>query len=228
MQAGWRRLRPGEAGSAAAAGWRRTRLGRVAGQCALARGLIAADAPASPTARGRPLARPRLPPGCGCSILTSSVRQPGDDAGAAHSPRPCCCTPSPTQMGTVDGDGTARRSCCSRCLPGCGWTACASCPCTWWARCWWAWWPQRACTLAWWMAGWLSHGVGCTSWASCVGCRPHRGSGSAAQIVLTQVVPRERLVEAHAKNALASSGAEVVGPGLAGLLIKLLGRAGGR
>ncbi len=48
-------------------------------------------------------------------------------------------------------------------------------------------------------------------------------SGSAAQIVLTQVVPRERLVEAHAKNALASSGADVVGPALAGLLIKLLG-----
>jgi len=48
-------------------------------------------------------------------------------------------------------------------------------------------------------------------------------AGSAAQIVLTQVVPRERLVEAHAKNALAGSGAEVVGPGLAGLLIRLLG-----
>ena len=31
-------------------------------------------------------------------------------------------------------------------------------------------------------------------------------AGSAAQIVLTQVVSRERLVEAHAKNALASSG----------------------
>lgn len=48
-------------------------------------------------------------------------------------------------------------------------------------------------------------------------------AGSAAQIVLTQVVPRERLVEAHAKNALASSGAEVAGPGLAGALIKLVG-----
>ena len=48
-------------------------------------------------------------------------------------------------------------------------------------------------------------------------------AGSAAQIVLTQVVPRERLVEAHAKNALASSGPEVVGPAAAGLLIKLLG-----
>ena len=48
-------------------------------------------------------------------------------------------------------------------------------------------------------------------------------AGSAAQIVLTQVVARERLVEAHAKNALASSGAEVAGPGLAGVLIKALG-----
>jgi MFS family permease len=48
-------------------------------------------------------------------------------------------------------------------------------------------------------------------------------AGSAAQIVLTQVVARERLVEAHAKNALASSGAEVVGPGLAGLLIRMVG-----
>jgi MFS family permease len=51
----------------------------------------------------------------------------------------------------------------------------------------------------------------------------HTTAGSAAQIVLTQVVPRERLVEAHAKNALANSGAEVVGPGLAGVLIKMLG-----
>lgn len=48
-------------------------------------------------------------------------------------------------------------------------------------------------------------------------------SGSASQIVLTQIVPRERLVEAHAKNALASSGAEVAGPGMAGVLIKLVG-----
>ena len=48
-------------------------------------------------------------------------------------------------------------------------------------------------------------------------------AGSAAQIVLTQIVERERLVEAHAKNALASSGAEVAGPGLAGALIKLVG-----
>jgi MFS family permease len=48
-------------------------------------------------------------------------------------------------------------------------------------------------------------------------------AGSAAQIVLTQVVPRKRLVEAHSRNALASSGAEVAGPGLAGALIKITG-----
>ena len=48
-------------------------------------------------------------------------------------------------------------------------------------------------------------------------------AGSAAQIVLTQVVPRDRLVEAHAKNALASSGADVAGPGAAGVLIRLMG-----
>ena len=48
-------------------------------------------------------------------------------------------------------------------------------------------------------------------------------AGTAAQIVLTQVVARERLVEAHAKNALANSGAEVAGPAFAGALIKLVG-----
>jgi MFS family permease len=48
-------------------------------------------------------------------------------------------------------------------------------------------------------------------------------AGSAAQIVLTQIVPRERLVEAHAKNALATSAAEVAGPGAAGALIKITG-----
>ncbi len=55
-----------------------------------------------------------------------------------------------------------------------------------------------------------------------VGC-VHTVSGAAAQIVLTQIVPRERLVEAHAKNALANSSAEVVGPGLAGALIRVAG-----
>jgi MFS family permease len=48
-------------------------------------------------------------------------------------------------------------------------------------------------------------------------------AGTAAQIVLTQVVPRARLVEAHAKNALAGSAAEVAGPGVAGALIRLVG-----
>jgi MFS family permease len=51
----------------------------------------------------------------------------------------------------------------------------------------------------------------------------HVVAGSAAQIVLTQIVSRDRLVEAHSKNALAVSGSEIAGPGLAGVLIKLLG-----
>ena len=74
--------------------------------------------------------------------------------------------------------------------------------------------------LAWWQ-GWLGmpwlYAVGFV-----VGC-VHTVAGSAAQIVLMQVVPRDRLVEAHAKNALASSGAEIAGPAAAGLLIKLAG-----
>ena len=48
-------------------------------------------------------------------------------------------------------------------------------------------------------------------------------AGTAAQIVLTQIVPRARLVEAHAKNALANSTAEVAGPGVAGAVIRLVG-----
>ena len=64
---------------------------------------------------------------------------------------------------------------------------------------------------AWWL-GWLG-----MPWMYMVGfvmgC-VHVVAGSAAQIVLTQVVARERLVEAHAKNALAGSGAEVAGPGV--------------
>ena len=74
--------------------------------------------------------------------------------------------------------------------------------------------------LAWWL-GWLS-----MTWLYVVGFAigtVYTIAGSAAQIVLTQIVARERLVEAHAKNALASSGAEVAGPGLAGMLIKLVG-----
>jgi len=74
--------------------------------------------------------------------------------------------------------------------------------------------------LAWWF-GALSMG-----WLYVVGFAigtVYTIAGSAAQIVLTQVVPRERLVEAHAKNALASSSAEVAGPAAAGALIKLTG-----
>src|ERR1017187_2047277 len=74
--------------------------------------------------------------------------------------------------------------------------------------------------LAWWF-GWLS-----MSWLYVVGFvigAVNTTAGSAAQVVLTQIVPRERLVEAHAKNALASSTAEVSGPGAAGALIKLTG-----
>ena len=48
-------------------------------------------------------------------------------------------------------------------------------------------------------------------------------AGSASQIVLNQIVGRDRLLEAYAKNALASSGAEVAGPAIAGSLIRLLG-----
>lgn len=55
-----------------------------------------------------------------------------------------------------------------------------------------------------------------------LGC-VHVIAGSAAQIVLTQIVARERLVEAHSKNALATSGSEIAGPGLAGALIKAVG-----
>jgi MFS family permease len=74
--------------------------------------------------------------------------------------------------------------------------------------------------LAWWM-GWLS-----MTWLYVVGFligTVATTAGTAAQIVLTQVVPRDRLVEAHAKNALATSGAEVAGPGFAGFLVKLFG-----
>ncbi len=74
--------------------------------------------------------------------------------------------------------------------------------------------------LAWWL-GRLS-----MTWLYVVGFvigAVNTTAGSAAQIVLTQIVPRERLVEAHAKNALASSTAEVTGPGAAGALIKLTG-----
>ncbi len=74
--------------------------------------------------------------------------------------------------------------------------------------------------IAWWL-GWLS-----MPWlyfvAFLIGA-VNTTAGSAAQIVLTQIVPRTRLVEAHAKNALASATAEVTGPAAAGALIKLTG-----
>lgn len=75
-------------------------------------------------------------------------------------------------------------------------------------------------TVAWWF-GWLG-----MPWLYFVGFVlgvVNTVSGSAAQIVLTQIVPRGRLVEAHARNALANSASEVAGPGLAGALIKLVG-----
>ena len=74
--------------------------------------------------------------------------------------------------------------------------------------------------LAWWL-GWLS-----MRWLYVSGFllgTIFTTAGTAAQIVLTQVVARDRLVEAHAKNALAVSGSEVAGPALAGALIKLVG-----
>jgi hypothetical protein len=74
--------------------------------------------------------------------------------------------------------------------------------------------------VAWWF-GWLS-----MRWLYLVGFligAVNTTAGSAAQIVLTQIVPRARPVEAHAKNALATSAAEVTGPGAAGALIKLTG-----
>ena len=74
--------------------------------------------------------------------------------------------------------------------------------------------------LAWWQ-GWLS-----MAWLYIVAFSIgmiNATAGSAAQIVLTQIVARVRLVEAHARNALASSAAEVAGPGAAGALIKFTG-----
>jgi MFS family permease len=73
--------------------------------------------------------------------------------------------------------------------------------------------------LAWWL------GILTMPWLYIVGFLigvVNTSAGTAAQIVLTQIVPRERLIEAHAKNALATSGSEVAGPASAGALIKLL------
>jgi MFS family permease len=48
-------------------------------------------------------------------------------------------------------------------------------------------------------------------------------AGSASQLVLTQLVGRDKLVEAYSQNAIAGYMAEVMGPGLAGILIKVFG-----
>jgi MFS family permease len=74
--------------------------------------------------------------------------------------------------------------------------------------------------LAWWM-GLLSMPLMYLV-AFCLGC-VYTVAGSAAQIVLIQLVGRDQLVRAHSQNALASSLAEVTGPGLAGALIRVLG-----
>jgi hypothetical protein len=73
--------------------------------------------------------------------------------------------------------------------------------------------------VAWW-AGWLS-----IRWLYACGFvlgTVYTVAGSAAQIVLTQVVARERLVEAHAKNARIV-GCRGRGTRLAGALIKVVG-----
>jgi predicted MFS family arabinose efflux permease len=46
-------------------------------------------------------------------------------------------------------------------------------------------------------------------------------SGSAVQVLLSQIVSQARLLDAHAMRTLASSGADVAGPALAGLVISL-------
>ena len=74
--------------------------------------------------------------------------------------------------------------------------------------------------FAWWL-GWLT-----MPWLYVVAFMSgtiYATGSSAGQVLLTQVVTRDRLVEAQAKNALANSGADVAGPGLAGALIKLAG-----
>jgi len=72
-----------------------------------------------------------------------------------------------------------------------------------------------------WLGGWLSmdllYGV-----AFCLGSISVV-AGTAAQIVFTQVVAKARLVEAHARKGMATTLAEVAGPGIAGVLIKLWG-----
>src|ERR1017187_1691636 len=82
-----------------------------------------------------------------------------------------------------------------------------------------------ACAVATVPVAWWLHALS-ISWLYLVGFvigAVNTTAGSAAQVVLTQIVPRARLVEAHAKNTLAQSTAEVAGPGAAGALTKLTG-----
>lgn len=74
--------------------------------------------------------------------------------------------------------------------------------------------------LAWW-AGWL--GMAWLCGVALVLGLVNAVGVSAAQIVLSMTVPREQLVQAHARNAIATSGAELLGPGLAGWLLKAAG-----
>jgi MFS family permease len=74
--------------------------------------------------------------------------------------------------------------------------------------------------VAWWL-GWLS-----ITWLAVIAFvigAVSTAAGSAAQIVLTEIVPRERLVEAYARNTLASAVAVVSAPGVAGAVINLVG-----
>lgn len=71
--------------------------------------------------------------------------------------------------------------------------------------------------LAWWL------GVLAMPWLYAVGMVLGTGScvgGSAEQMVLTFLVGRDRLIDAHSKFAMTDSLARVSGPGLAGLLVQ--------
>jgi len=48
-------------------------------------------------------------------------------------------------------------------------------------------------------------------------------SGTAGQVILTQLVHRDQLVEAHSKNRVAGTFSEIAGPGAAGILMQWLG-----
>jgi len=74
--------------------------------------------------------------------------------------------------------------------------------------------------LAWWL-GLLS-----IHWLYGVGFIIGTGfviGGSAEQVFLTFIVGRDGLVDAHAKLAATESGARLLGPGMAGVLVQLLG-----